>query len=415
MSIEADALHLLKTRRKDYSLPQAFYSSQEIFDLDMRHIFGRNWLFVALSCEVPLAGSWVTVKVGVDSVVIVRGHDNEIRAFFNTCRHRGSQVCVGESGKAKRLVCPYHQWSYDLDGSLARARFMDEDFNPKEFGLKPVALENIAGYLFISLAENPPDFSAVRRDLEPFIKLQDIENCKVAHSQTLVENANWKLVIENNRECYHCNGSHPELLRTLAVFDSDTDPRVDQAYRDLLARYGAKWEGLGLPHEHTPYSLQHRAIRLPFLEGALSMTMDGGLASKKLLGNFTDPDLGSVRMLSLPNSWNHLLSDHFLAFRVMPLGPQLTEVVTKWVVHKDAVEGVDYDLHNLTHVWDETNVQDKVLAEDNQRGINSRAYQPGPYSSVVEGGVRNFISWYTDELEGELERKVAPMPRMAAE
>ncbi len=415
MSIEADALHLLRTRRKDYSLPQAFYSSQEIFDLDMRHIFARNWLFVALSCEVPQPGSWITLKIGDDGIVIVRGQDNQIRAFYNTCRHRGSQVCIGASGKAKRLVCPYHQWSYDLDGSLIRARLMDEDFEPQRFGLKPVHLQNVAGYLFISLVETPPDFSTMRRDLEPYIAPHDIENCKVVHTQTLVEKANWKLVLENNRECYHCNGSHPELLRTLAVFDSDTDPRVDQAYRDLLARYGAKWDGLGLPHAHTPHDLQHRAVRLPFLYDALSMTMDGGLACKKLLGSLTDPDLGSVRMLSLPNSWNHLLSDHVLAFRVLPLGPQLTEMQGKWLVHKDAVEGVDYDLDRLTHVWAETNLQDQVLAEDNQTGINSRAYQPGPYSSIVEGGVRNFIDWYTGELEDELVRKTATPPRLAAE
>ena len=129
------------------------------------------------------------------------------------------------------------------------------------------------------------------------------------------------------------------------------------------------------------------------------MTMDGKPAVKRLLGNLSSTDLGSVRMLSLPNSWNHLQADYTMAFRVLPLGPQLTQVTTWWLVHKDAQEGVDYDVEHLTRVWAATNDQDRVLAENNQAGINNKAYEPGPYSPQIEFGVQNFIDWYTTEMQ----------------
>ena len=131
--------------------------------------------------------------------------------------------------------------------------------------------------------------------------------------------------------------------------------------------------------------------------------MDGRPAVNGLLGKLRDTDLGSVRMLSLPNSWNHLQADHAMAFRVLPLGPQQTLVTTWWLVNKDAREGVDYDVGNLTRVWSATNDQDRILAENNQAGINNKAYEPGPYSPTIEFGVQNFIDWYTTEMQAGLD------------
>ena len=393
------ALDLLRDRQRHWSLPQPFYTSREIFDLDMEHIFGRSWLFVALSCEVKRPGDWITVELGHESLIVVRGNDGDIRAFHNSCRHRGSRICLTDDGRSKRFTCPYHQWSYDLTGELVGTRHMEGDFDKSEFGLAPVHCQNLAGYIFISLGAIPPPFDAMRRDLEPFIAAQDIDNCKVIHSQTLLEQANWKLVLENNRECYHCVGTHRELLRTLAEFDDPRDPRMDPTFAALIHHKNAEWAAQGVAHNPTPPNIQYRAVRLPLIDGAVSMTMDGKLGCTKLMGNFTDPDLGSVRMLSLPNSWNHLMADHMMAFRVLPKGPTETLVTTKWLVHGDAVEGVDYHVDRLTHVWRETNVQDKVLDEHNQLGINSMAYRPGPYSAQIEMGVRDFVDWYAGELE----------------
>jgi Rieske 2Fe-2S family protein len=160
--------------------------------------------------------------------------------------------------------------------------------------------------------------------------------------------------------------------------------------------------------------LRYRAVRMPFVEGAVAMTMDGKPGCRRLLGRLTDPDLGSVRMLSLPNSWNHLGADHVVAFRVLPLGPDRTLVTTKWLVHKEAVEGVDYDVGRLGEVWLKTNDQDRRFVELTQAGVASSAYEPGPYSPVIEVGVRNFIDWYTGEMKARL-GPPAPSLMVAAE
>jgi Rieske 2Fe-2S family protein len=120
------------------------------------------------------------------------------------------------------------------------------------------------------------------------------------------------------------------------------------------------------------------------------------------MGDAHDGDVGSMRMLHFPNTWNHLQGDHCIAFRLLPLGPQETLLTTKWLVHKDAVEGADYEVENLTHVWRRTNEQDRRVVEINQQGINSRAYEPGPYSKLSEFGVIHFVDWYCAEMERQL-------------
>lgn len=399
--------HLLATRKTNYSLPQPFYCDADFHDLDLEQIWYRNWLFAGPECAIPASGNWFTMDVGSNSMVLVRGSDGTVRAFYNTCRHRGSKVCIGEEGKAAKLVCPYHQWTYELDGRLLFARDMGPDFKAADFSLKQAHCRTVGGYIYICLADEAPDFEAFRSMVEPYMLPHGLKDAKVATSVTLVEKANWKLVIENNRECYHCAGSHPELLRTLSEFDSTDDPRVNPAFAQRIRDKAAEWDAEGLPHEsqNSP-DKRFRVVRLPLAIGE-SMTMDGKPAVNKLMGTIKSQDLGSVRMLNLPNSWNHLQADHTVAFRVLPIGPQLTQVTTWWLVHKDAQEGVDYNVDRLTEVWHATNDQDRTLAENNQAGINSRAYEPGPYSPQIEFGVQNFIDWYTGQM-AEME----PAPRV---
>ena len=392
------AYALLEARTPDWSLDQPFYVDPDFFNVEMELFFARQWLFAAMTCEVAGPGSWIRVDIGRDSVIILRRKDGTIGAYHNTCRHRGSRICVGESGVVSRLVCPYHQWSYELDGRLARTRLMGSDFDQGDFGLVPVAVGIAGGYIFINFASDPADFEDFRQAVEPYILPHGLDDAKIVHTQTLVEKANWKLVIENNRECYHCAGSHPELMHIITEFDDPDDPNVSPAYKALLETKGAAWDRLGLPHRHTHGSDRYRAVRLPFTGGMLSMTMDGKLGCRRLLGNLSDPDLGSVRLLSLPNSWNHILSDHAVAFRVLPIGPEETLVTTKWLVHKDAEEGLDYDVNRLIEVWSATNDQDRRLAENNQLGIRGRGYRSGPYSELIEGGTRDFIQWYAREM-----------------
>jgi len=217
------------------------------------------------------------------------------------------------------------------------------------------------------------------------------------HESTIIERANWKLVLENNRECYHCKGSHPELLRTMAEVEDINDPRCSPKYKEKAGQDEARWQAQGLPYPLIKSDAGWQIVRVPMAKG-LSFTLNGMPASQRLMGVLPDFDVGSVRLLHFPNTWNHALGDHAIAFRVLPLDATTTALTTKWLVHKEAEAGVDYDLENLIKVWQATNNQDRTLAENNQRGIASLGYQPGPYSVEMEAGVLTFIEWYLGKM-----------------
>jgi Rieske 2Fe-2S family protein len=397
-------------------LPQAFYKDDELFAADMALIWERHWLFAGLSCEIGKPGDWFTLMVGETSIVVVRDRDGAIRAFYNTCRHRGSRICAGERGSSPMLACPYHQWTYGLDGRLAYAGNMGESFDASRHALKPVACEVVSGYIFISLADEPQDFSSFSRRVAPYLAPHGFDHAKVAFESTIVEKGNWKLVIENNRECYHCSANHPELLRTISEYDGPTDPRYGSdgiAFAEKTARDEARWAAAGLPYAPVEEAPEYRLIRAA-MERGLSFTMSGEPACTRVMGTLPEQDVGSLRLLRFPNTWNHALGDHAIAFRLLPLGPRETQVTTKWLVHEDAVEGVDYDLDTLTAVWRATNAQDQRLVETNQLGINSRGYEPGQYSPVVESGVMAFIDWYLDAMRDGLAQSRPTVPVQAA-
>ena len=387
----------LAERRSGYSLPQAMYLDPTLYEADLEAVFAAEWLFACNGCEIPRPGDYITFEVGRDPVVVLRDRDGQIRAFHNSCRHRGSRICQAETGHATRLICPYHQWVYELDGSLRNARQMPKEFDKSTQGLAPIATEVICGLVYICLAETPPNISRFRAEVTPFIAPHRPDRVKVAHQTTLVEDANWKLVIENNRECYHCAGNHPELLATLIEFALPDDQAGTAVFKDLMTRKAAAWDAAGLPHAPAHGGLEFRCIRLPFHEGAVSFTTDGRQACQKLLGDFTDPDLGSVRMFRVPNNWHHFLSDHIIHFRILPLDVNRTVLKTTWLVHEDAVEGVDYDVKTLTEVWEVTNRQDADLGALNHKGIASRSYRPGRYAPS-EFMLTNFTDWYAGKL-----------------
>ena len=400
---------MLQERERTFSLPQPFYSDERLFDIDMQEIFQKEWLIAGMTCEIPAKGNYLTLQIGKNPIIVIRGAEGVVHAFHNVCRHRGSRLCTSEKGKVAKLVCHYHQWTYELDGRLLFAGTeMGADFDMKQYGLKPVNVKTAGGYIFISLAENPPAIDDFLSTLNHYMEPYDMENTKVAITTTLMEKANWKLVLENNRECYHCNASHPELLKTLLEWDDVTDPRADQAFKDHVAASAAAWEAEKIPYAHASFGLRNRIVRMPLLKGTVSMTLDGKQGCAKLMGRIKNPDLGSMRILHLPHSWNHCMGDHIIVFTVWPISAQETMVTTKWLVHKDAVEGVDYDVDRMRQVWDATNDQDRRLAEENQRGINSTAYQPGPYSKTYEFGVVNFVDWYSERMLNNLGAEPAP-------
>lgn len=402
MNQKTDLATLLKRRRKGYSLEQAFYTDEAVFEADLELLFYREWLFVGHDADIPQAGDWFNYTIGDANVVVVRNNQQALKAFHNSCRHRGSKVCLGDRGSNANLVCPYHQWTYDLDGNLAYAKDMGEDFDPKAHGLHTVHCHSIEGMIFLCLADNAPDILSLEQRVSEYLKPHRLRYAKVAHRSSIVEAGNWKLVLENNRECYHCSASHPELCRTYSDDPAMTGV-ASEGGASMIEAHWEKCESLGLVSRfHLSDNGQYRVQRIPLNEGAESFTMSRSVASTKPMVQSDERALGSLLLFHYPNTWNHFLSDYAVTFVVTPLGPQETRVDTTWLVHEDAVEGLDYQLDELTAVWIATNEQDRELVENNQAGVNSSAYRPGPYSPIHEDGVAQFSDWYCDFLSHAL-------------
>ncbi len=386
---------LFDAHQPGYSLPREFYIDPAIYQADLERVWYHEWLFVAHDLEVPRPGDYVTVQIGDYNLVIIRGDDHQVRALHNVCRHRGSQLCDDERGSVRRrIVCPYHQWSYDLDGNLAKARKTGPDFDADAHNLATAACETVGGMVFVSLAAEPPDISPLRDMFARYLAPFNLGNAKVAFTTSTIEHGNWKLVMENNRECYHCVATHPELCATFpeAPLHAGGGPQADIDHLDNMVEH---WETLGLPSRFEAASdNQFRAMRMPLLATARSMTTDGEPAVARRFGDLPADNVGDVLLYHYPNSWNHYMADHAVTFRISPIGPTQTRLTTCWLVPSDAVEGVDYNVDALTSVWQATNAQDVTLVERAQRGVTSPAYRPGPYSPDEESGVIQFIDWY---------------------
>ena len=387
-------------RRPGYSLPRGLYLDAEMLAFDMTAIFGESWLLAGFEAEVRARGDYLSMIVGQWPILIVRGREGELRAFHNSCRHRGSVVCPPGKGSAARLTCPYHRWTYDLNGRLLAAGRMPDDFVKADHGLRPIHLETVAGAMFICLSETPPDFSTLRRRLTPLLAPHNLLHAKVAYQSTLVEQANWKLVMENGRECYHCATGHPELALTFPV-NASTYFDVDKEHS---AGFNARMEALGLPIGPAEEDWW-QASRFALNAGTTAMTIDGKPTVKKLMCETGDGDIGSMRWAIEPHSFCHSTAEYTFAFFAMPISPTETHVVGKWLVHEDAVEGVDYDLDRLIDLWTRTNLQDKQLSENNQIGVASPGYLPGPYSPDAEPLTMRFVDWYCRKAEAYLARK----------
>lgn len=412
MLSQSEIQQQLNHQRPGFALSRELYCDPGVWQADLDQIFYREWLFAAPSCELSRPGAYVTLQVGACPVVVIRGKDMRLRAFHNVCRHRGQRLCPKASGSTPNLVCPYHQWTYDLEGRLIYARDMGEDFNPADYGLKKVHCADLGGVVYICLADVPPPLADLARTAASYLAASGLQDAKIAFQSTIIEKGNWKLVIENNRECYHCGGAHPSLCRTYSDNPDMTSMEgPDSANSEILAHW-QRCEAAGLPSRFIrSEDYQWRLARIPLMNHAESFTMSTRAAVAKPMGTIPFRDAGSLLMYHYPNSWNHFLPDHAITFRVLPLSPTETEVTTSWLVHKDAVEGVDYDLKSLTEVWLATNDEDRRVVEENQKGILSPAYEPGPYSVRQEEGVIQFIDWYL----GVMRRRLNPAPALAAE
>ena len=226
----SDALRAAIDRcRKGHALPAAFHLDRSIYEDELEAIWRRSWLLAGCSVEAPGPGDFFRFELGDDSVVVVRDEGGTLHALHNTCRHRGMPVCVHEAGNVSRWVCPYHQWSYGLNGQLLGTGGIGEELDAAEHGLHRAAVDEVGGLGFVWLAGEPEPFEPARDELEVALARQGLSRAKVAHRIDYELRANWKLVWQNNRECWHCHAGHPEYIRS--NFDAVPDTPACATWR----------------------------------------------------------------------------------------------------------------------------------------------------------------------------------------
>jgi Rieske 2Fe-2S family protein len=383
---------LIGEHRPGRGLDQAFYVRDDIFARDMDLVLA-GWTCLGHESEIAAPGDWITAGLGAESAIVVRGQDGVIRALANVCRHRGSRVCVGKGGSAVVLACPYHGWTYHLDGRLRAAREMPEGFEPGEYGLRPLPLTIVGGLLFVGFGGAPPSLADAASALAAMTDAYGWGRAKVAARRSYAVAANWKLVMENYHECYHCGPAHPEfsVLHTLAR---------PKARKLRIAVESAEGEVGGVPDFETwgPETYDRevaRVMRSALVEGALTGSRCGQPVAP-LMG----PADGACVFAEIGYLSAFLAyADHGIVYRFIPRGALATEMEVIWLVDGAARQGEDYDLEALTWLWDVTSLADKKIIERNQAGVLSRFYAPGPFS-LMEPGTRQFVDRYLADLAG---------------
>ncbi|MGH7322973.1 MAG: aromatic ring-hydroxylating oxygenase subunit alpha [Candidatus Rokuibacteriota bacterium] len=394
---------LLAEQRPGHGLAGEFHTDPGLYQLDLERIWRKSWLFAGHTCQAKAPGDFFVFDLDTDSVIVIRDDEGQLRGLHNTCRHRGMKVCQHEAGHVGRLVCPYHQWSYARNGELRACGGMDKDgdLDPREFGLHRVHVREVAGLIFINLAADPMPFVGAAAALGPSLKPQGLDRAKVAATRRYEVKANWKLVWENNRECWHCHVSHPQYVRANYDAAPIDDPDVRREIEAIARATTARLEPHSLEIDYqepgmVPFPSAEcwwSANRTPLSPGWVTESADGTPVAP-LMGDYPVPNVGTLRLRTMPNFWNHSSSDHAVSTRLTPAGPGLTRIQVQWLVREDAVEGRDYELATLLPFWELTSEQDWRLCEKNQEGVGSSAFTPGPYSRKREYNVIRYVDWY---------------------
>jgi Rieske 2Fe-2S family protein len=361
------------------TLPGRYYTDSGIFEAEQREIFEKQWVYVCRAQDVPAPGRFVRTTVGNENVIVVRGRDRELRAFLNVCRHRGATLCLTDAGDAGRSIrCPYHSWTYRLDGSLMSApnwRSMDA-VDKAGYGLHPVALAEWHGLVWLNLAENPARFDEqvwsqldyrLGGDRAKFGRY-DLAGLVAGKRIDYTVTANWKIIQENFQECYHCATIHPELVDTLPQF------------RDLTGLNGYLPGGYHFAEDKASFSVSGETVlpRLPGLE-------DGD--DRKYLG-----------MVIRPNCFLSLLPDHAIAHRFEAVSPELTRVVCEWLFPPQTLAA--HDIGDAVELFHRVNLQDFAASQWCQPNMRSRAYANGGVLVPTEQEVigRWYYRWYRESM-----------------
>src|SRR5437016_2813541 len=343
------------------TLSQRYFISPETFAEERDKIFSRHWVLVGHQTQIAQAGDYFTAAVAGESVVVVRDKRGDIHGFYNVCRHRGSQLIENRDGQLSAVIqCPYHAWTYALDGRLIGAPHMDEvpGFDRSNYGLHSANLALWEGFIFVNLADASTqrgDYMSLEEWFAPLAGKFSQWNLPALRAAKRIEydvRANWKLIFENYSECYHCAGVHPEL--------SKISPS-DSAENDLT-------EG-------------------PFLGGFMriakgkSLTMSGNACALPV-GDFGNEDFRFVFYYSIfPNMLLSLHPDYATVHKLQPQSPERTLILCEWFFHPEAFKRSDFDPDDAVGFWDMVNRQDWHVCELSQQGISSRAYEPGAYSA----------------------------------
>lgn len=399
-SLKSDQLReLIAAQRKGFALQQAFYADPSIYALDVERIFMRRWLCVGHENRIPKTGDFFVHEIAGESLILIRGRDEVVRALVNVCRHRGSEVCTDKEGNAKALVCPYHAWAYELDGSLRAARQMNENIDKSEYGLAQIHVQILEGLIFVCFADDPPKLADVEEALRNSLGRYGWADAKVAHREVYGVDANWKLAIENYFECYHCGPAHPEFSRHHAT-EKYLDPEA-KALRGK-ARERARTMGVEIPEVSNwpwPAASGEEAADVfhdATYPGSITGSEDGQ-AVAPLMGDFTGYDGGFSYVDVGPASAFLAYPDYGVLYLFIPRDTQTTDMEIVWLVAKDAKQGVDYELDRLIWMWDVTSIADKRIIDHNQKGVNSRYYRPGPYSPM-ESMAQSMTEWYLEQI-----------------
>jgi len=351
--------------------------------------------------RIPKAGDYFTFKYGRgENIIILRDKNNKVNAFHNVCSHRATRLCrgsddprtegnnlsvlqLGASGNTQIFRCPYHGWTYDLEGNLTKAYKMRDDFDLSKNGLVPCHLRVEGGHIFVNLSneEQPPDFEEDTRGFRRMAKKYGFADLKVGARLSCPIKANWKFVLENFLECYHCGPSH-----TCLVTAHNWDERLSGEEENYQIKEVGEWIG------RETYAASGQ-LNPGFLTGSLD-----GKPIAPLLPNIKTWSHKTADVITgYSTGYWQAYDDHIVVVRFTPRDAQLTDSEVLWLVHPDAVAGKDFDVENLKELWKVTLIEDIWIVENNHLGVMSRGYGPGRYADN-ETETADFIKWYMAEV-----------------
>jgi Rieske 2Fe-2S family protein len=344
-----------------------WYRSAEVFELERERIFARDWICAGRLEQLERAGDFFTVEIAKESLIVVRGTDARVRAFYNVCRHRGTRLCTEASGRfAGSMQCPYHAWTYGLDGALLAARMMADipDFDRADYSLREADVALFEGFVFVSIADRPEAFGAAFAPLLGRFDRWDIGALRTVRTIIYELACNWKFVFQNYSECYHCPLVHPQL-EVLSPSDSGRNDLIEGPFLGGFSE----------------------------LRSGTSLTCSG-TSARPPLGDVAGADLERAYYYTIfPSLLLSLHRDYVMVHYLTPLGVDRTRIVCAWLFDPSTAGAPGFDPADVVDFWDLTNRQDWRVNELTHDGVGSRAYTPGPYANA-EGLLAAFDRHY---------------------